>query len=53
MVVDPTDPAAAGTATDLLTFQRRWLIEADTPSPRVERITVIVIPVTGSAGGKG
>ena len=49
MVVDPSDPAAAGTATDLLTFQRRWLIETDTPSPRVERITVIVIPVSGSA----
>jgi prepilin-type N-terminal cleavage/methylation domain-containing protein len=48
MVVDPTDPAAAGAATDLLTFQRRWLIESDTPSPRTQRITVIVIPVTGS-----
>jgi prepilin-type N-terminal cleavage/methylation domain-containing protein len=48
MVVDPSDPAAAGAATDLLTFQRRWVIETDTPSPRVERITVIVIPVTGS-----
>ncbi len=48
MVVDPSNPAAAGAATDLLTFQRRWVIETDTPSPRVERITVIVIPVTGS-----
>jgi prepilin-type N-terminal cleavage/methylation domain-containing protein len=48
MVVDPTDPAAAGAATDLLTFQRRWLIELNTPSPRTQRITVIVIPVTGS-----
>ena len=48
MVSDPTDAVAAGTATDLLTFQRRWVIEANTPSLRVERITVIVIPVTGT-----
>ena len=48
MVVDPTNAVAPGAATDLLTFQRRWLIESDTPSPRTQRITVIVIPVTGS-----
>lgn len=46
MVSDPTGPAAA--ANDMLTFQRRWVIESDTPSPRVQRITVIVIPATGT-----
>jgi len=46
MVNDPTGPAAA--ANDMLTFQRRWVIESDTPSARVQRITVIVIPVTGT-----
>ncbi len=46
MVADPTGPA--GAANDMLTFQRRWVIESDTPAPRVQRITVIVIPVTGT-----
>ena len=49
MVIDPTDTTAAAPApNDLLTFQRRWVIESDTPSPRVQRITVIVIPLTGT-----
>jgi prepilin-type N-terminal cleavage/methylation domain-containing protein len=34
---------------DMLVFKRRWVIESDTPSPRVRRITVIVLPQTGSA----
>jgi prepilin-type N-terminal cleavage/methylation domain-containing protein len=46
MVSDPT--GAAGAANDMLTFQRRWVIESDTPAPRVQRITVIVIPLTGT-----
>lgn len=46
MVSDPTGPAAA--ANDMLTFKRRWVIESDTPAPRVQRITVIVIPQTGT-----
>jgi prepilin-type N-terminal cleavage/methylation domain-containing protein len=50
MVIDPTDKTAAAPApNDLITFQRRWVIESDTPSPRVQRITVIVIPLTGTA----
>jgi prepilin-type N-terminal cleavage/methylation domain-containing protein len=49
MVIDPTDATAAAPApNDLLTFQRRWVIESDTPAPRVQRITVIVIPLTGT-----
>jgi hypothetical protein len=47
IVNDPSGAAAA--ANDMLTFQRRWVIETDTPSPRVMRITVIVIPVTGTS----
>jgi hypothetical protein len=46
MMNDPTGPAQA--ATDFITFQRRWVIETNTPSTGVQRITVIVIPVTGT-----
>jgi prepilin-type N-terminal cleavage/methylation domain-containing protein len=46
MVSDPAGAVAA--ANDMLTFQRRWVIESDTPAPRVQRVTVIVIPLTGS-----
>lgn len=44
-----TDLTANGAATDMITFQRRWVIETDTPNTRVERVTVIVIPTTGNA----
>ncbi|HEY2499321.1 MAG TPA: prepilin-type N-terminal cleavage/methylation domain-containing protein [Candidatus Angelobacter sp.] len=46
MMNDPTGPAQA--ANDFITFQRRWVIETDTPSAGVQRITVIVIPQTGT-----
>lgn len=39
------NPAATN---DMLVFNRSWKIEADTPAPRVRRITVIVIPQTGT-----
>jgi len=39
--------------TDMLVFERRWVIESDTPTPRVRRITVIVIPQTGTAVERG
>lgn len=38
-------PAAT---SDMLIFKRRWVIESDTPTPRVRRITVLVLPQTGS-----
>jgi prepilin-type N-terminal cleavage/methylation domain-containing protein len=47
MISDPTDPSGGG-ANDMLTFKRRWVIESDTPTARVQRITVIIIPLTGS-----
>lgn len=43
------DLIANGNATDMIQFQRRWVIETNTPNNRVERITVIVIPITGNA----
>lgn len=41
--------AALGNTSDLLQYKRRWVIEGNTPAPLVRRITVIVIPQTGSA----
>jgi hypothetical protein len=35
-------------ADNALTFQRRWAIESDTPAARVQRITVLIIPQTGT-----
>jgi len=46
MMNDPTGAAQA--ANDMITFQRRWVIESNTPSLGVQRITVIVIPQTGT-----
>jgi hypothetical protein len=46
MMSDPTGAAQA--ANDMITFQRRWVIESNTPSLGVQRITVIVIPQTGT-----
>jgi len=43
-----------GAATsDMMQFKRRWVIESDTPTARVRRITVVVIPITGSPVGRG
>jgi hypothetical protein len=47
IVQDATDANGAVAANDSLTFQRRWVIETNTPSTGVERVTVIVIPLTG------
>ena len=52
MINDPTDPAG-GAANDMLSFKRRWVIELDTPTPRVQRITVVVIPLTGTQVERG
>jgi hypothetical protein len=49
IIVDATDVNGAVAANDSLTFQRRWVVETDTPAPGVERVTVIVIPLTGNA----
>ncbi|HEV7675774.1 MAG TPA: hypothetical protein VGQ12_14685 [Candidatus Angelobacter sp.] len=49
IVTDATDANGAVAANDSLTFQRRWVVEADTPSPGVQRVTVIVIPLTGNS----
>jgi hypothetical protein len=46
MVTDPS--MAAQAANDMLTFKRRWVIENNNPTPGVQRVTVIVIPVTGT-----
>lgn len=45
-----TNGAAAGAAAtnDMLVFKRSWKIEANTPMANVRRITVIVMPQTGS-----
>ena len=43
------DLIANGAANDMLQFQRRWVIETNTPNNRVERVTVIVTPLTGNA----
>ena len=44
-----SDMGNVGAATDMITFQRRWVIESDTPVARVQRVTVIVIPLAGTA----
>ena len=49
IVTDATDANGAVAANDSLTFQRRWVVETDTPAPGVERVTVIVIPLTGNS----
>jgi prepilin-type N-terminal cleavage/methylation domain-containing protein len=43
-------PAGTG---DMMVFKRRWVIESDTPAPRVRRITLVVIPQTGTLVEKG
>jgi prepilin-type N-terminal cleavage/methylation domain-containing protein len=48
IVTDQTDQTLVA-GTDNLTFQRRWAIESDTPSARVQRVTVLIIPQTGTA----
>jgi hypothetical protein len=48
--VSNTPLAATG---DLIKFKRRWVIEGNTPAPLVRRITVIVIPQTGTAVEQG
>lgn len=54
IVKDQAITGALPAATpDMLIFKRRWVIESDTPSPRVRRITVIVIPQTGTTVEKG
>jgi len=45
---DALDPAVAAAPGDMLLFKRRWVIEANTPSALVRRITIIVIPQTGT-----
>lgn len=47
-VNDALNPTAATAPGDLIVFKRRWVIEPNTPSALVRRITVIVIPQTGS-----
>ncbi len=50
IVKDQAISGAPPAATpDMLVFKRRWVIEPDTPSPRVRRITVLVIPQTGNS----
>ena len=44
-----SDMGNVSAANDMITFQRRWVIESDTPVVRVQRITVIVIPLAGTA----
>ena len=43
------DLNALDTATDMIQFQRRWVVETNTPNNRVQRITVLIIPLTGNA----
>jgi hypothetical protein len=49
IVIDAADKNGAVAANDSLTFQRRWVLETNTPAPGVERLTVIVIPLTGNS----
>lgn len=48
IVNDQATGGALGATSDLIQYKRRWVIEANTPAPLVRRITVIVIPQTGS-----
>lgn len=49
IIADATDANGVVAANEALTFQRRWVVETNTPSPGVERVTVIVIPLTGNS----
>ena len=48
IVTDQMDQTLVAGNDQPLTFQRRWAIEADTPSARVQRVTVLIIPQTGT-----
>jgi prepilin-type N-terminal cleavage/methylation domain-containing protein len=48
IINDQATGGALGATSDLLQYRRRWVIEANTPAPGVRRITVIVIPQTGT-----
>jgi prepilin-type N-terminal cleavage/methylation domain-containing protein len=52
-VAGTVNSAAPAATSDMLVFKRRWLIEPDTPAPRVRRITIIIIPQTGTNVEKG
>ena|SRR5258708_1707830 len=49
IVTDQLDQTLVAGNDHPLTFQRRWAIESNTPSARVQRITVLIIPQTGTA----
>ncbi|HZS25917.1 MAG TPA: prepilin-type N-terminal cleavage/methylation domain-containing protein [Candidatus Angelobacter sp.] len=48
IVNDQAVGGALGATSDLIQYKRRWVIESNTPAPLVRRITVIIIPQTGS-----